>query len=118
MNSKNKRLVKIFLIGIGIIDSLYLLISSYLDYVAEICPLSGCNSFIYNGINIPALFGLIWFLFYGFTGRFLKLWQLLGVFGIVVLASIALYTEYICPYCFAAYFIGICLIASDRLVKS
>ena len=114
MSPKNKELIKIVLIGLGLADSLYLLITSYLDYVAEICPIGGCNSFIYNGVNIPALFGFIWFLSYSFTGRFLKLWQLLGVVGVIVLASIALYTNYICPYCFAAYFVGICLILSDR----
>ena len=110
-----KKLIRIILIAIGLIDSLYLLITSYLDYVSEICPLSGCNSFIYNGINVPALFGFIWFISYSFTGRFLKFWQLLGVVGIVVLASIAFYTNYICPYCFAAYLVGICLIVSDRI---
>jgi hypothetical protein len=107
--------IKILLIGIGLIDSLYLLITSYLDYLAQFCPLEGCSFLIYNGINIPALLGFVWFLLYGFTGRFLGFWQGLGILGITILASIAIYTNYFCVYCFIAYIVGILLIAYDRI---
>ncbi len=109
-----KKKIKMFLISLGLVDSLYLLITSYLDFISELCPLNGCNYLIYNGINVPALFGFLWFLVYGFTGRFLKLWQIVGVLGIGTLVTIALYTRYFCPYCFAAYVIGIGLIIVDR----
>jgi len=107
------RPIKIILIGLGLIDSLYLLISSYLEFVSQICPLSGCNSLVYNGINIPAILGFTWFLLYDFMGRFLRLWQILGILGVIALAAIAFYTSYFCPYCFAAYFTGICLVLID-----
>jgi|Deesub1362A_J573_1020465.scaffolds.fasta_scaffold06978_3 hypothetical protein len=114
----SKKGIKIFLISVGLIDSFYLLLTSYQDYVSEICPLSGCSFLIYNGINIPALFGFIWFLFYGFAGKFLFFWQLLGIFGILSLGSIALFTGYFCIYCIIAYGIGLCLIALDRFLTN
>jgi|GEM_PF-709304 uncharacterized membrane protein len=113
MKAKNYKTIKMALIGVGLIDSLYLLITTYLDFLSEICPLNGCGSLIYNGINIPALLGLIWFSLYNFTGRFLRVWQILGALGIVILSAIAFYTSYFCPYCFVAYLTGICLIAID-----
>jgi hypothetical protein len=108
--------LKTGLIIFGIIDSLYLLINTYLQSLSEFCPLQGCYFLTYYGINFPALLGLIWFVLYPFMrGLLLSLWQVSAIIGIAVLGGTAILTSYFCPYCFAAYTAGIGVIAIDRI---
>ncbi|AGK61691.1 hypothetical protein Asulf_01720 [Archaeoglobus sulfaticallidus PM70-1] len=106
--------LKLMLISLGLLDSGYLLISTY---TPDFCPTSGCSTNLtMYGLNIPALFGLMWFLLYGFLkGKMLSIWKILGVAGIGSLGSYAILNSYFCPYCFFAYFLGLSLIVSDYL---
>jgi hypothetical protein len=89
-----------------------------MDSISDFCPLNGCNTtfFTYSGISFPALLGLIWFILYPFLkGKYLKLWQILALIGILSLGGIALAKSYFCPFCLAAYTAGILLITIDNL---
>jgi len=103
--------IKAFLIFFGIADSLYLLLE-----LSNTCPLSGCSSNLtFNGINLPALLGLIWFASYAFMkGKSLILWQIAAIMGIAFLLLYAFIKAYYCLYCFLAYLAGILLIVLDK----
>ena len=103
------KVVKFILVFLGATISLFLLLDT------STCPLSGCPKLVVNGVNIPAIFGLIWFTLYPLMNdRILVLWQIAAIGGIVFLSLYALINSYYCPYCFFAYLTGILLIMLDR----
>lgn len=114
----NVKTIKILLILFGIIDSAYLLMETYLTQT-NFCPLEGCtNNFVVEGINIPALLGLVWFSAYLFLkGKILNLWQIFAVVGVAILGIYALITSYYCPFCFSAYLAGLATIFLDLKIN-
>ncbi|WP_290596682.1 MULTISPECIES: hypothetical protein [unclassified Archaeoglobus] len=102
------------LIAAGLLDSGYLL---YLS-TQPVCPLGVCASISIFSLPqyIPALLGLVWFAlsFIIFTFKIpvvvLQLWRFSGVAGASFLGTYALLNNYYCPFCFAAYILGILLI--------
>ncbi len=107
-----RKIAHLFIL-LGIADSAYLLYTGSQAY----CPLGGCGSLpvLFLPHYAPALLGLLWFLaslvvFNRNSRPFMLIWRFFGVFGAFFLATYAVLNHYFCPYCFAAYVIGLILI--------
>jgi|Deesub1362A_J573_1020465.scaffolds.fasta_scaffold01398_3 uncharacterized membrane protein len=103
------------LILLGIADSGYLLYANLQPY----CPLNACEvlSVPFLPSYAPALFGLLWFavaiplfLWKDKLALPFALWRYTGIAGITFLGTYALLNLYFCPYCIAAYLLGISLV--------
>lgn len=109
--------MKFFLVALlllGAIDSAYLLYTNYVVYTSPYCPIDAClppmdlilPSYVF------AILGLLWFLagiFFIFARKnvFLRIWQILGVLGVIFLLSYSLSIQYYCYYCYFAHILAI-----------
>ena len=108
MQLKAKKVCFLASLAYGIVDSLYLLISSL---NTKVCPVNGvCSSFG----PYPALLGLLWFVVCPFlSGKALKIWHVLGLLGIVTFGCCAVSLHHYCIGCFTAYIAAICIILTQ-----
>ncbi|KUJ94300.1 MAG: hypothetical protein XD40_0544 [Archaeoglobus fulgidus] len=108
------------LIAAGLVDSAYLLyISTQPD-----CPIGTCAPISVFSLPhyLPALLGLLWFAFSALVfkiklnRKIVILWRFSGVAGAAFLGTYAILNSYYCPFCFAAYGIGIGLVAISEKI--
>lgn len=113
----NPKLISVPLFAIGIADSAYLLYEHYILYTLPYCPANSClpPDMPFPSFILPLL-GIIWFL----AGIFLiyvrnqkillKIWQISGILGVILLLTYSILIGYFCPYCYLAHATGLILV--------